>query len=111
MCAERGVTGRILKPYFRDLLNAALPDELAGRVTAHVSRLFPILNDPDLKSEAGTIGMAQAGIVQATILPNPVATVGYGALVSGPGTTSSRSSAGIFADAIALTPSRRPAAA
>ncbi len=55
--------------------------------------LLAILNNPDLKSEAGTIGMAQAGIVQATILPNPVATVSYGALVSGPGTTSAVSAA------------------
>lgn len=53
--------------------------------------LLAILNDPDLKSEAGTIGVANAGIVQATIIPNPVAAVSYAALVSGPGTTSALS--------------------
>lgn len=55
--------------------------------------LLAILNDPDLKSEAGTIELAHAGVVQATVIPNPVAAVNYGALVSGPGTTSSLSAA------------------
>lgn len=40
MCADRGVTGRILKPYFRDLLAAVLSPRLAARVTAHVTCLF-----------------------------------------------------------------------
>lgn len=53
--------------------------------------LLAILNDPDLKSEAGTIGVADAGIVEATIIPNPVTTFSYAALVSGPGTTSALS--------------------
>lgn len=51
--------------------------------------LLAILNNPDLKSEAGTIDVARAGVVQATIIPNPVASFNYGALISGPGTTSS----------------------
>lgn len=51
--------------------------------------LLAILNDPDLKSEAGTIDVARAAVVQATIIPNPVASLNYGALISGPGTTSS----------------------
>lgn len=55
--------------------------------------LLAILNDPDLKSEAGTIDVARAGIVQARIIPNPVANFSYGALISGPGTTSSISAA------------------
>lgn len=55
--------------------------------------LLAILNDPELKSEAGTVDLARAGIVQATIIPNPVAAVSYGALISGPGTTSSLSAA------------------
>ncbi len=40
MCADRGVTGRILKPYFRDLLAAVLSPRLAARLTAHVTCLF-----------------------------------------------------------------------
>ena len=55
--------------------------------------LLAILNDPDLKAEAGTIDLAHAGIVQATIIPNPVAAVSFGALISGPGTISSLSAA------------------
>jgi len=51
--------------------------------------VLAILNDPDLKSERGTIDVARAGLVQATLLPNPVANASYGALISGPGTTSS----------------------
>src|SRR6185437_12219608 len=55
--------------------------------------LLAILNDPDLKSEVGEIDVARAGIVQATIIPNPVANISYGALISGPATTSSFSAA------------------
>ena len=55
--------------------------------------LLAILNNPDLKSEAGEIDAARAGIVQATIIPNPVANISYGALISGPATTSSFSAA------------------
>jgi cobalt-zinc-cadmium efflux system outer membrane protein len=55
--------------------------------------LLAILNDPDLKSEAGAIDATRAGIVQATIIPNPVANISYGALISGPATTSSFSAA------------------
>jgi cobalt-zinc-cadmium efflux system outer membrane protein len=51
--------------------------------------LLAILNDPDLKSERGTLGVAQAGLLQATLLPNPSANLGYGALIGGPGTASS----------------------
>ena len=51
--------------------------------------LLAILNNPDLKSEAGAIDVERAAVVQATIIPNPVASVSYGALISGPGTTSS----------------------
>lgn len=40
MCADRGVTGRILKPYFRDLLATVLSPRLAARLTAHVTCLF-----------------------------------------------------------------------
>ena len=40
MCADRGVTGRILKPYFRDLLAKILSPHLAALLTDHVSFLF-----------------------------------------------------------------------
>lgn len=51
--------------------------------------LLAILNDPELRSERGTIGSAQAGLVQASLLPNPTAALGYAALLGGPGTTAS----------------------
>jgi outer membrane protein, heavy metal efflux system len=51
--------------------------------------LVAMLNDPDLKSERGTLGVAHAGLLQATLLPDPMANLSYGALISGPGTASS----------------------
>ena len=40
MCADRGVTGRILKAYFRDLLARVLSPHLAALLTDHVTLLF-----------------------------------------------------------------------
>lgn len=40
ICAERGTTGRILKPYFHALLARVLPPRTAAYLRAHVSRLF-----------------------------------------------------------------------
>lgn len=39
LCAERGVTGRIVKPYFEELLNRLLPAEIAARICTHVECL------------------------------------------------------------------------
>jgi outer membrane protein, heavy metal efflux system len=50
--------------------------------------ILAMLNDPDLKSEFGTIDEARAELVQARLLPNPVANLSYGAIVSGPGAAS-----------------------
>ena len=84
-------------------LDTAVPNVAVGgsRQTVNTARpltldqigLLAILNNPDLKSEAGTIDVARAGVVQATIIPNPTAAVSYGALISGPGTTASFSAA------------------
>jgi outer membrane protein TolC len=49
--------------------------------------LLAILNDPDLRSERGELGAAEAGLVQAKLLPNPAASFNYGALINGPGTS------------------------
>ena len=51
--------------------------------------LIAILNNPGLKSEPGEIGVARGRLLQATLLPNPTASLGYGALIAGPGTASS----------------------
>lgn len=40
MCADRGVTGRILKPFYRALLMTFLGDRVASRLIAHVTCLF-----------------------------------------------------------------------
>jgi len=63
--------------------------DLSRPLTINQIGLLAILNDPDLKSEPGELGIARAGMLQATLLPNPSANLNYGALISGPGTTSS----------------------
>jgi uncharacterized protein (DUF2249 family) len=40
MCAERGITGRLLKPYVQELLQQMLPAPVAARLRAHMARLF-----------------------------------------------------------------------
>lgn len=40
ICANRGVTGRIVKPYYRELLVGALGETVARRLIAHVTCLF-----------------------------------------------------------------------
>ncbi len=47
--------------------------------------ILAILNDPELKAERGTLGQAQAELLQASLLPNPSVGLGYAALLSGPG--------------------------
>src|SRR5579885_3607580 len=49
--------------------------------------LLAILNDPDLRSERGEMDVARAGLIQASLLPNPSSSLGYAALLGGPGTT------------------------
>jgi outer membrane protein, heavy metal efflux system len=51
--------------------------------------LLAILNNPDLKSARGRLAVARAGLLQATLLPDPSASLGYGDLIAGPGTASS----------------------
>ena len=48
--------------------------------------LLAILNDPELKTERGHIGLAEARLIAARILPNPAAELSIGALLGGPGT-------------------------
>jgi outer membrane protein, heavy metal efflux system len=51
--------------------------------------LMAVANDPSLKSEQGQLRLGQSGVLQASLLPNPSASFDYGALISGPATTSS----------------------
>ena len=39
LCAERGVTGRIVKPHFEGLLRQLLPTDVAARICTHVASL------------------------------------------------------------------------
>lgn len=40
MCAERGITGRILKPYFRGVLSRLVEPHVAERLIRHIGALF-----------------------------------------------------------------------
>lgn len=78
-------------------LDLTLPADAPGTAPRKIDILKPlsidevgllaILNDPDLKTERGEIGVARAGLLQATLLPNPSIGLGYAALLGGPGTT------------------------
>jgi len=47
--------------------------------------LLAVLNDPELRAEQGQIDVAQAGLLQSSLLPNPSASVSYGELLGGAG--------------------------
>ncbi len=55
--------------------------------------LLAVLNDPELRSEWGQMSVAQAQLVQASLLPNPAVNLAYGALLGGPGTAPSYAAA------------------
>lgn len=57
MCADRGITGRIVKPFYRELLKSLLGSTVSSRFITHITSLF-------LENEiAAQLGSA----------PNPVA--------------------------------------
>ncbi|MGB6486081.1 MAG: TolC family protein [Steroidobacteraceae bacterium] len=47
--------------------------------------LLAVLNDPELRSEQGQVDLAQADLLQSSLLPNPSASVSYGELLGGAG--------------------------
>jgi outer membrane protein, heavy metal efflux system len=49
--------------------------------------MLAVLNDPDLRAERGGIDSARAGLLQASLLPNPSANLSYEALIGGVGTS------------------------
>ena len=49
--------------------------------------MLAVLNDPNLRAERGTIDSARAGLLQASLLPNPAANLSYEALIGGVGTS------------------------
>ncbi len=46
-----------------------------------------LLNDPDLAAQRGELSAAQADLLQASLLPNPSASLSYGVFLGGPGAT------------------------
>lgn len=75
--------------------------DIAKPLTIDQIGLVAILNDPDLKSERGQIDVAQAKLLQATLLPNPAANFALAALLGGPGSASAISG-GLTEDLVAL---------
>jgi outer membrane protein TolC len=73
--------------------------------------LLAILNDPELRSEHGESDLAQAGVIQSALLPNPSVSLGYAALLGGPGTTGAFSASLTQDIASLVTYQRRVAAA
>jgi cobalt-zinc-cadmium efflux system outer membrane protein len=45
--------------------------------------LLAVLNDPDLRAERGTMDLAQAGLLQASLLPNPSGSLSYTPILGG----------------------------
>ncbi|MDE2052690.1 MAG: hypothetical protein KGJ72_16915, partial [Gammaproteobacteria bacterium] len=45
--------------------------------------LLAVLNDPDLRAERGTLDVARAGLLQASLLPNPSGSVSYTPILGG----------------------------
>jgi len=46
-----------------------------------------LLNDPELAAQRGALSSAEADLLQASLLPNPSASVSYSVLIGGPGDT------------------------
>jgi outer membrane protein, heavy metal efflux system len=63
--------------------------------------LVAVLNDPDLKSERGQSDLARAKVLQASLVPNPAASLAYAPLLGGPGTASTLT-AGVSEDLVAI---------
>ena len=57
MCADRGITGRILKPYYSGFLITALGESAARRLIAHVTCLF-------IEHEKETLQVATAAVAE-----------------------------------------------
>ncbi len=47
--------------------------------------LLAVLNDPELRSEQGQVDVAQANLLQSSLLPNPAASVSFTPLLGGDG--------------------------
>jgi hypothetical protein len=65
MCAERGVTGCILKPFFHALLDRILPAQTATYLHTHIWRLFLEMKARDARPFRWTVRMSGARLAVA----------------------------------------------
>ena len=56
---------------------------IAGPLAIDDVGFLAVLNDPDLRAERGTLDVARAGLLQASLLPNPAASVSYAPILGG----------------------------
>ncbi len=56
--------------------------DLSGPLSLDDVGLLAVLNDPALRSQRGEQGLAQAGLLQASLLPNPAASLNFEPLLS-----------------------------
>jgi outer membrane protein TolC len=54
-----------------------------GPLAAGDIGLLAVLNDPDLRAERGTMDLARAGLLQASLLPNPSGSLSYTPILGG----------------------------
>ncbi|MDE2318467.1 MAG: TolC family protein [Rhodospirillales bacterium] len=73
--------------------------------------ILAILNDPDLASERGQLDNARASLLSATILPNPQVSLGFAALLGGPGASTPAYTASLSQDIMSLVTYRARSAA
>ncbi|WP_322987741.1 MULTISPECIES: hypothetical protein [unclassified Hoeflea] len=71
ICAERGVTGRMLKPYFHSVLCRLLPPAAAASLQAHIMRLHEsVLSGANAAvtpfADADATGAASLGVLRYT---------------------------------------------
>lgn len=67
MCADRGITGHILKPFFRRILFLKLPPPTAQRLISHVDNLFEDSTQASLSGGSEEVAAEQPGESAADI--------------------------------------------
>jgi hypothetical protein len=67
MCADRGITGRILKPFFRGILFLKLAPLTAQRFISHVDNLFEDSTRASLSAGSEEVTSEQPGESTADI--------------------------------------------
>lgn len=76
--------------------------DLAKPLTIDDIGLLAVLNDPALRAERGSLGQAQAALIQASLLPNPTASLTFQPLIGGAGGVAPSWSASLTEDVGAI---------